>query len=98
MNRHFVDSLKIALANNGGKIPFKFIEDHLNDPLTKVTHVQATKNTRICVITLTTGHELVGFAQVLDAKNDVEATGQEVAYENAKENIWAVFGAIAKVM
>ncbi len=98
MDRHFIDSLQVALTNNGGKIPLKFIEDHLNNPLTKVTHVQATENTRICVITLSTGHELVGYAQVLDSKNDVELIGQEVAYDNAKEEIWKVFGSIAKVL
>ena len=83
---------------NGGKIPVSFIDQHLNHSDTKVTHVQLTPNTRVCVITLTTGHDLVGYAQVLDADNDVELIGQEIAYNNAKELIWATFGSIAKVL
>ncbi len=94
----FVADLKSAMEANGGKIPQIFIDGHLNHPKTKVTHARPTENTRVCVITLTTGHELVGYAQVLDVKNDVELIGRSVAYDNAKEHIWATFGAIAKVL
>lgn len=94
----FIEDLKDALETNGGRIPLAFIESHLNHSDTKVTHAQLTPNTRVCVITLITGHDLVGYAQVLDADNDVELIGQEIAYNNAKETIWAVFGSIAKVL
>lgn len=94
----FLEGLKAALDGNGGKIPLSFIEAHLNSPETKVTHAKVTPNTRVCVITLKTGHELVGYAQVLDAANDVALIGKEVAYNNAKEEIWRVFGSIAKVL
>ena len=94
----FISILKAELAENGGKISFQFTEDLLNHTDTKVTHVQPTPNTRVCVITLPTGHDLVGYAQVLDAKNDVELMGQEVAYNNAKDNIWVALGSIAKVI
>jgi hypothetical protein len=94
----FIKQLKGAMEANGGKIPFSFIEQHLNHRDTKVTHAQLTPNTRVCVITLTTGHDLVGYAQVLDADNDDALIGQQVAYENAKEEIWRVFGSIGKVI
>lgn len=94
----FIDQLKIALDGNSGKIPVQFIQAHLHDPRTVVTHIRPTPNTRVCVITLTTGHDLVGYAQVLDEKNDIELVGQSVAYDNAAEEIWRVFGAVAKVI
>ena len=94
----FIDNLKRTMDNNGGKIPKSFIDAHLNHSKTMVTHARLTKNTRVCVITLTTGHEFVGYAQVVNAKNDVEALGQEIAYDNAADQIWAAFGSIAKVI
>jgi len=98
MSIPFTEALRNELENNKGKISKTFCDGMLNDPQTQVTHAQVTPNTRVCVITLTTGHDLIGYAQVLDAKNDVELIGQEVAYENAAENIWAVLGSIAKVI
>ena len=91
-----VAKLKKAMEKNGGKIPPVFVEALLNSA--KVTHTRVTKNTRVCVITLESGHDLVGYAQVLDEKNDVELIGQEVAYNNAKEQAWSVLGSIAKVI
>ena len=94
----FIHILEKELKKNHGKISKEFIDGFLNDPSTVVTHMRVTSNTRVCVITLTTGHDLVGYAQVLDEKNDVESIGQEVAYNNAKEEIWSAFGSIAKVI
>ena len=96
--KSFKNKLQDELLESGGKISPRFVDGMLNDPKTGVTYVQITPNTRVCVITLTTGHELVGIAQVLEAKNDVELIGQEVAYENAAEKIWSTLGSIAKVL
>ncbi len=93
-----IEKLKIELESSGGKISPRFVEGVLNCPMNKVTHAQVTPNTRVCVITLRSGHDLVGYAQVLDAKNDVELVGQEVAYKNAADSIWSVLGSIAKVL
>ena len=98
MNELFIDELKKNLDDNNGKISYPFIESYLNHKDTKVSHAKITPSTRVCVITLPTGHDIVGYAQVLDSKNDVELIGQEIAYNNAKENIWAAFGSIAKVL
>jgi len=91
-----VKRLTKELDRNMGKISPEFVEKELN--IAKVSHAQVTPNTRVCVITLISGHDLVGYAQVLDSKNDVELIGKEVAYNNAKEQAWAVFGSIAKVI
>ncbi len=94
----FIEMLKKELEQNNGRISQKFVNKFLNHPSTTITHIQPTPNTRVCVITLTTGHDLVGYAQVVDSKNDVELIGKEIAYKNASKEIWSVFGSIAKII
>lgn len=99
MRQHdFIDSMVNAMRDNNGKIPLEFIDGLLHSKDTKVTHIRPTPNTRVCVITLPTGHDLVGYAQVLDENGDIELKGQEVAYNRAKEQIWVTLGSIAKVV
>ena len=93
-----IKSIENELKKSGGKISPRFIDNIANNPLNEVTHHRMTLNTRVCVVTLYSGHELVGYAQVLDAKNDVELIGQEVAYKNAIEQLWSVCGNIAKAL
>ena len=95
---YWINRLKKGLEDNSGKIPYTLCDEILAATDTKVTHSQITPNTRVCVITLPTGHDLVGYAQVLDSKNDVELVGQEVAYKNAAEKVWQTLGNIAKVL
>ena len=94
----FIEGLLKAVDNNGGKIPESFVNYYVYSRDTKISHVQVTPNTRVCVVTLETGHDLIGYSQVLDAKNDVELIGQRIAYENAIDNIWSVFGSIVKAL
>lgn len=90
--------IRNELGKSNGKLSLSFIESLANNPDNKITHHQMTPNTRVCVVTLPSGHDLVGYAQVLDAKNDVELIGQEVAYKNAIDQLWSVCGNIAKVV
>lgn len=90
--------IRDELQKSGGKLSYVFIESIANHPDNKITHVQPTPNTRVCVVTLPTGHDLVGYGQVLDAKNDIELIGQGVAYDNAIEQLWSVCGNIAKIV
>lgn len=57
-----------------------------------------TPNMRACTITLPTGHEVIGIAQVLDTTNDIESIGNEIAFTRAKNELWPVLGTIAKVL
>ncbi len=93
-----VYAIKQELEENDGKLSQTFCEEILDHYENKVTHTQVTPNTRVCVITLFTGHDLIGVAQVLDAKNDVKEIGQSVALEDAREKIWQLLGTIAKVV
>ncbi len=90
--------IKKELEKSNGKLSYDFTQSILNSPDTKVIHSPLMSNTRTCVIVLPTGHNLVGYAQVLNVKNDEYLIGQEVAYENAAEKIWEVLGAIAKAI
>jgi hypothetical protein len=90
------DMIKLNLEANGGKIAPDFI-DNLAEDAEKI-YLHPTDNTRICVMKIYSGHEVVGIAQVLDAKNDVEEIGNSVAYENAKQELWKVCGNIAKIL
>lgn len=89
-------SIKRELEKNGNKLSKDFVDSILNDPSVTVMHSELMGNTRFCVIILPSGHNLVGYAQVLDAKNDDQLIGQEVAYNNAADQAWSVLGAIAK--
>ena len=51
---------------------------------------------RICIITVPSGHEVLGVAQVLDINNDVESLGNSVALQNATNELWRTLGSIAK--
>jgi len=90
------DAIKAQLKENGGKISSEFI-DNLAEHA-DCTWLHPTPRTRICVLTLYSGHEIVGKAQVLDPANDVKEIGKEVAFNNAKGQLWQLCGNIALVV
>jgi len=92
----FQKMLKDELKSNNGKISPEFIDRMVS--LSEVIYLHPTDNTRICILKLPTGHEVIGVAQVLDAKNDIEEIGNKIAYTNAKNQLWSAFGSIAKVL
>ena len=83
------------LSSNSNKLSPDFILDIFNQ--SKLSYTQLSPNTRVCLLTLPAGHEIVGIAQVLDAANDVEAIGNQVAMSNATEQLWKLCGTIAKL-
>lgn len=83
------------LAENSNKISPKFVNNLV--VMSAVQYLHPTPNMRLCIITLPTGHEVLGKAQVLDASNDVEEIGNNVALTNATNEIWTLVGSIAKL-
>ena len=83
------------LAGNSNKISPAFINNIVAQ--SSIQYLKPTPNMRLCIITLPTGHEVLGKAQVLDASNDVEQIGNNVALTNATNEIWALVGSIAKL-
>ena len=83
------------LEMNSNKISSTFIDNIVAK--STVQYLQPTPNMRLCIITLPTGHEVLGKAQVIDTANDVETIGNSVALRNATNEIWTLVGSIAKL-
>lgn len=92
---NFVSGIKAELAANNGKLSYPFIRSVADSAATLYLH--PTPNMRLCILTLPTGHEVLGKAQVLNAANDIEELGNKVAYDNAVNELWALCGTIAKL-
>lgn len=90
------DAIKASLEYNDGKISYDFIKNLADN--SEVIYLHPTDNMRLCILKLYSGHEVIGVAQVLDSKNDVEEIGNKVAYDRAVDELWSVCGAIAKVL
>ena len=98
MNKYsedFLNKIKSKIESNNGKLSFPFIMSVAESA--QVTHIQPTPNMRLCILTLPSGHEVLGKAQVLDSVNDVKEIGEKVAYDNAVNELWSVCGSIAKL-
>lgn len=91
LQQSIIDELK----ENSNKISPLFINNIVAQ--SSIQYLKPTPNMRLCIITLPTGHEVLGKAQVLDAANDVEQIGNSVALTNATNEIWALVGSIAKL-
>ena len=91
---NIIDTVRKELNSNGNKLSFEFLKKEVSKG--SVIYLKPTDNMRICIIQLPYGHEVLGVAQVLDSNNDVEQLGNEVAYNNAINELWKVFGNIAK--
>jgi len=96
MAKVLFDNIKAQLKENNGKISKEFIDNLAEDAECLFLH--PTSNMRLCILKLYSGHEVLGMAQVLDAKNDDEVMGNKVAYDRAVDELWNVCGAIAKVV
>ena len=83
------------LSSNSNRISPTFINSIVSQ--STIQYFQLTPNMRVCVITLPTGHEVLGKAQVLDVANDVEEIGNKVALTNATNELWMLVGTIAKL-
>jgi len=95
-DRDFLNQLRIQLDYNGNKISPEFIDKIVEE--SDVMYFKLSNNTRVCLLTTATGEEVVGIAQVLDSRNDVEEIGNKIAFNNAKDQLWSKIGSIAKML
>lgn len=91
LQQSIIDELK----ENSNKISPAFINNIVAQ--SSIQYLKPTPNMRLYIITLPSGHEVLGKAQVLDASNDVEQLGNSVALTNATNELWALVGSIAKL-
>ena len=96
MQYNILDNIKEALEENNNKLSKDYIDSVIS--LSDVIYLNPTPNMRLCIITLPSGHEVIGIAQVLDAANDVESIGNSVALQNATNEVWKTVGNIAKAV
>ena len=87
--------IKTELVNNSNKLSEQFVDEIVSR--SEVLYLQPTPNMRICIITVPSGHEVLGVAQVLDINNDVESIGNSVALQNATNELWKTLGSIGKL-
>jgi hypothetical protein len=78
---------------NSGKLSYEFITKLAEE--SEIIYVHPSPRTRICILVLETGHEVLGYARVLNVENDDEELGNKVAFDRAKDELWALCGSIA---
>ena len=88
--------ISLCLEQNSGKLTFPFLQSLVETGTVQYLHPTSTM--RLCIITLESGHEVLGVAQVLDPANDIEELGNKVAYDNAIGELWGTIGSIAKAI
>lgn len=93
---HVLDRVEEEIKKNEGKISTGFIDSEVDRG--SVHYVQASDRTRLCIIRTEHGDEVVGVAQVLSVENDDPEKGKRVAFNNAREQLWKVYGGIAKAV
>ena len=81
------------LDENEGSLSHGFIA--LQADRSDVSYFKLSDNMRVCLIRTPHGAEVLGVSQVLNAENDVEVIGNEVAYNDAFNQLWKVYGAMA---
>ena len=94
------ETLKLVreeLQKNGGKLSKEFIDWYAENKCS-YEYGKIGDSARVCVLTTSTGHKIVGHALVLDPNNDVAEIGNEVAKDNCKEELWGFLGGIAKML
>lgn len=92
--QRLLTSIVEELENNNDKISPEFI-NNLYESADKVFNYDRGVTT--CVLILPSGHKVVGYAMVLNELNNDSEIGRKVAGDNAKEKLWEVVGAIAKL-
>jgi len=99
MHKHYGEKLlhdiKEAMEDNDNKIPYSLIEKEATSA--KKIFIHPTPTTRICILILQSGHEVIGVSRVLDPLNDDEEIGNKVALNHAKTELWNTIGTIAKL-
>ena len=91
---NILSKIREELKGNDNKISKEFVEGIINQ-YGRIVYQKIGNNTRVCVITLCSGHSLVGYARVIDPSNDVEKIGNKIAREKAEAKVWELIGMLA---
>ena len=89
--------IKEELQKNSGKLSKDFIDWYAENKCS-YEFGKIGDSARVCILTTSTGHKIIGHALVLDPKNDVEEIGNSVAQDNCKNELWGFLGWLAKMI
>jgi len=92
VDNNIISELKDALVVSGGVLPSWFVEDQARKA--NVTYFKLSDKTRVCLMGLEFGLEIVGKSIVLDAKRDVMVISEEAAFEDAKRQLVVVLNTL----
>lgn len=70
------------------KINLEFLQSHID----KVEYTRLTGTLTHCAITLKNGFVVTGESSCVDEKQFNEEIGQKIAYDNAFEKLWLLYG------
>lgn len=72
---------------------YKLTKEFLESPIKDVQYIETIPGKCVhCIITVKNGYTFQGDAGVIDPKNFRFEIGKKVAYDNAFEKMWVVFG------
>ncbi|UZA23867.1 hypothetical protein LP117_08735 [Moraxella bovis] len=99
MTTPILSTLALAVLNAGllteqvidnKKLSQEFLESQIDE--SKTTYTKIGDRLMHCTITTKTGFVVTGEALCASADNFDEKTGQAIAYDNAFEKLWQVYG------
>lgn len=89
----FLEQFHKSFVANGNTVSEAFVTKTLS--LSKIDMGKFGSRTRVCTITLPTGHECIGKSHVVDAANDSSSKGNAAAKRRAVDEVYQVLGTIA---
>jgi len=70
----------------------RLTENLLKQKINSVEYEKLGKKTTVCLLTLTNGYEIVGVSACVDPENYVAEIGEEIAFKEAINKLWALEG------
>ena len=90
------NTIEQELQSKGLNAP-RLSPDHISNVITKADyHVFPDTTTTVCCLTLTNGFTVVGESASASTANFDKSIGKTIAYENARNKIWALEGYLLK--
>lgn len=75
-----------------GELPDRVTKADIEGEIADICYVRPTGTLTVCVLTLNNGFTVTGESACVDPANFDEVLGQSLAYQNAFEKCWSLFG------
>ena len=87
--------LEYEIQNKGLNAP-RLTPAHIDSTIKDISYHRLTDVLTVCVLTLMNGFTVTGESACASPENYNEEIGNKVAFENAREKIWALEGYLLK--